>query len=381
MTPFLAPLFSGPWPTPFLAPAAARLGNAGWKVYTTKTAEAAPTFRSDFSDNGGMKVLYIGGTGEISYSCLEASVAAGHACTVFNRGLSREPLPEGVTRIVGDINDGAAYAELAGQHFDGVCQFKGYSVADIERDIEVFSGHTAQYLFISSASAYQKPPAGHLITENVPLANPYWAYSQAKADMEKRLMQAQGQALPVTIVRPSHTYRMRFPGTFISGDIAAWRMLQGRAVIVHGDGTALWTLTHASDFARPFVQLLGNPRALGEAFHITSDQAYRWDQILAAEAAALGVEPQIVHVPTDTLIRYHPAWVGPLWGDKAWSTRFDNSKIRRIAGEFPCKTALREGLPTAAPAVRQRVQAMAVDMELQSLLDRIVVEQQRLGTK
>lgn len=327
-----------------------------------------------------MNVLYIGGTGEISYSCLEASVAAGHQCAVFNRGRSREPLPPGVRQIVGDLNDRAAYADLARHHFDVVCQFKAYALADIERDLAVFTGHTAQYLFISSASAYQKPPARHLITEDVPLANPYWPYSQAKADMEQRLTQAHGRDLPITIVRPSHTYRLRFPGTFVSGDIAAWRMLHHKPILVHGDGTALWTLTHASDFAKPFVRLLGNPQTLGQAFHITSNHAYRWDQILAAEAAALGVSPQIVHVPADTLIRYNPEWIGPLFGDKAWSTLFDNAKVKAVAGDFQCTVPLDQGLATAALAVRQRIQTAPVDTALHALLDRIAAEQLRLGT-
>ncbi|HEX2971785.1 MAG TPA: NAD-dependent epimerase/dehydratase family protein, partial [Tepidisphaeraceae bacterium] len=184
-----------------------------------------------------MRVLYIGGTGQISYACLRASLEAGQQCTVFNRGKSEEPLPPGVRQITGDVNDRHTYGALGGEHFDVVCQFTAYSVGEIERDLEVFSGRTGQYVFISTASAYQKPPRTHVLTEDEPLSNPYWPYSQAKADMEKRLLAAQeAKQITATIVRPSHTYRARFPGTFINGDAHAWRMLHGRVTISHGDG-------------------------------------------------------------------------------------------------------------------------------------------------
>jgi nucleoside-diphosphate-sugar epimerase len=326
-----------------------------------------------------MKVLYIGGTGEISLACLEASVAAGHQCAVFNRGRSSTALPPGAQQIIGDLNDATAYGDLAHHHFDVVCQFKAYALAEAERDIALFSGHCGQYLFISSASAYQKPPTRWLISEEVPLANPYWPYSQAKADMETRLMAAhKAGKLPVTIVRPSHTYRQRFPGTFVSGDINAWRMLHGRPVIVHGDGSSLWALTHATDFARPFVKLLGNPRAIGETFHVTGDQAYPFDTIIRAEAKALGVEINLVHVPTDTLVRCNPEWAGPLLGDKAWSVLFDLRKLKGVAGDYDCRVDLDAGLAGAAPYVRQRVAAMTVDDRLHSLMDQIAQAQAKI---
>ncbi|MGE5608795.1 MAG: SDR family oxidoreductase [Bacillota bacterium] len=327
-----------------------------------------------------MRVLYIGGTGQISYACLQASAAAGQQCTVFNRGTSAEPLPPGVRQITGDVNDRSAYSALSREHFDVVCQFTAYNLSDIERDIEVFGGHTAQYLFISTASAYQKPPRTHLLTEEVPLSNPYWPYSQAKADMEKRLMEAQeAKQIAATIVRPSHTYRTRFPGTFINGDAHAWRMLNGRVTISHGDGQSVWTLTHASDFAVPFVRLLGNPSALGEAFHVTGDRAYTWDQIFRAMGEALGITPRIVHVPTDTLVRYKPEWAGPLLGDKSWSALFDLTKLKLAVGEFECQMDLSDGLQQAAKYVRRRVEQMTPDLELHALVDRIAEEQSQLG--
>ena len=205
-----------------------------------------------------MRVLYIGGTGEISYACVLASTQAGQHCTVFNRGQSDEPPPATVRHIAGDINDPAACGELAREHFDVVCQFIAYTPADIQRDIDVFGGNCGQYVFISSASAYRKPPTTYRLTEDVPLGNPFWAYSQAKADMEAILMRAHASGrIAATIVRPSHTLRRRFPGTFIKGDVNAWRMQNGRPVIVPGDGNSLWTLTPAEDFAGPFVKLFG----------------------------------------------------------------------------------------------------------------------------
>lgn len=327
-----------------------------------------------------MKVLYIGGTGDISYSCLQASAKAGHQCTVFNRGRSEEPLPDLVRQIVGDLNDREAFGQLAKENFDVVCQFLGYKMADIERDIELFSGRIGQYVFISTASAYQKPPKKHIITEDTPLGNPYWPYSQAKAEMEARLMKWHAaKKVPVTIVRPSHTFRRRFPGTMVSGDMNAWRIENGRPIIVHGDGTALWTLTHASDFAVPFVKLLGNEKAVGEAFHVTSDGVYAWDEIFRAVGKALGMEPKIIHVPTDTLVRYRAEWAGPLLGDKAWSTTFDHAKLTSIAGPLPKPRPLAERFAKVVPYYRERTRTISVDRETHDLLDRIIADQEKLG--
>ena len=327
-----------------------------------------------------MKVLYIGGTGEISYSCLQASAKAGHQCTVFNRGRSEEPLPDLVRQIVGDLNDREAFTQLAKENFDVVCQFLAYKMTDIERDVELFSGRVGQYVFISTASAYQKPPTKHIITEETPLENPYWAYSRTKAEMEARLMQWHAdKKIPVTIVRPSHTFRRRFPGTMVSGDMNAWRIETGRPIIVHGDGTALWTLTHASDFAVPFVKLLGNERTLGEAFHVTSDGVYAWDEIFRTVGTALGTEPKIVHVPTDTLIRYRAEWAGALLGDKAWSTTFDHTKLKSIAGPLPKPKPLADRFAKVVPYYRERTKTISVDRETHDLLDRIIADQEKLG--
>ena len=320
-----------------------------------------------------MRVLYIGGTGEISFDCIHESVRLGHQVTVFNRGNNNAGLPPECRLITGDVEDDAAYQRLADLHFDVVCQFRLFTPSAMERDIAVFTGRCEQYLFISSASAYRKPVRGLPITESVPLENPYWEYSRAKAAMES-MIRAQA-ALRYTIVRPSHTYRTKMP-TPLGGEVS--RMLRGKPVVLHGDGESLWTVTHARDFARPFARLLGEPRALGEAFHITNDRQWPWNEIFEAIAAALGVrEPQIVHVATDTLIRYRAEWRGPLLGDKTPSVIFDNSKVKRVVGDFECPIDPWEGMRLVARQHPPR--ADVYDRQLDELYDRIVAEQGRLG--
>ena len=214
-----------------------------------------------------MRVLYIGGSGEISFDCIHETVRLGHEVTVFNRGHHNAGLPSDCRLVTGDITDDAAYAALAKEHVDVICQFRLFAPQEMERDIACFSGNCGQYVFISSASAYQKPVRNLPITEATPLHNPFWAYSRAKAEMESLLRHQ--RALPYTIVRPSHTYRTKMP-TALGGEVS--RLLRGLPVVVHGDGESLWTITHASEFARPFARLLGNARAIGEAFHITHDR-------------------------------------------------------------------------------------------------------------
>jgi nucleoside-diphosphate-sugar epimerase len=328
-----------------------------------------------------MKVLFIGGTGEISTACVWRAAQVGHDVAVFNRGTRPEELPGSVRQITGDLHDEAAYAELGGEHWDVVCQFMAFEPPQVERDAEVFGGRCGQYIFISSASAYQKPPTRVIVTEDVPVVNPYWAYSQRKADMEAWLLEQHAESrLPVTIVRPSHTHRTRFPGGIAGGDDWAWRMLNGKPIIVHGDGTALWALTHSSDFAVPFVGLFGQAAALGQAFHITRHmESHPWDHIYTTVGEALGVAPTLVHVPTDTLVRYNADWRGPLLGDKAWSVVFDNSKVMSVAGQWQCALSLEDGLRAAARHVKQRLENYQPDAETHARLDRIAEEQQALG--
>ncbi len=327
-----------------------------------------------------MRVLYIGGTGEISYSCVCAGAESGQEITVFNRGRRTEPLPPNVRRIQGALEDEAAYRALGEQKWDVVCQFLAFTPEAVRRDLEVFGGKVGQYVFISTASAYQKPPKQFVITEQTPLDNPYWPYSQAKAEAEKVLMQAHAEGrAPVTVVRPSHTCRRRFPGSFVDGDLTAHRILHGKPVVVHGDGTSLWVLTHSDEFAVPFIGLLGNPKALGEAFHITSDEVNPWNAIYWTMGEVLGVEPELVHVPTDTLIRYRPEWAGPLLGDKTFSVRFDNTKIKSVVGEWSSHCSMRRTLKRIGEGYRERAAAYRLDEAADALLDRIAADQLGLG--
>ncbi len=328
-----------------------------------------------------MKVLYIGGTGEISYQCALRDVELGREVAVFNRARRGEPLPPNVRQITGDLNDQAAYAALGREDWDVVCQFLAFELPRARADADIFAGRCGQYVFISSTSAYRKPPQGYVITEDVGLGNRYWPYSQAKADMESYLwaQHASGR-LAVTIVRPSHTLRSRFPGGITTGDDWAWRMLNDKPVIVQGDGSSLWTLTHSADFAAVFCNLLGNPAAIGEAFHITRHmEAFTWDDIFRAVGRAVGKAPRIVHVPTDTLVRYRADWAGPLLGDKAWSVMFDNSKVMRVAGKFTCRFGLEETMEMAAEHWRKRADGYRDDPARTALLDRIAAEQSALG--
>jgi nucleoside-diphosphate-sugar epimerase len=329
-----------------------------------------------------LKVLYIGGTGEISFECLLRSAEAGQECSVFNRGSGSEPLPAGVKQIVGDTTSAADYAQLAKQKFDVVCQFKAYTPAEAQRDIELFGDRCGQFVFISTASAYQKPPAAWRMTERTPLANPFWEYSRDKAEMERLLLAAhQSGKLPVTVVRPSLTYRRNFPGTFVGGDDHGWRMLQGLPVIVHGDGQTLWTLTHSRDFAALFVPLLGNERALGEVFQVMTETAFTWEHLFRAVAKTLGVEPKLVFVPTRTLVRYCADWTGPLLGDKSWSSLFDTTKVQAISGPVPEPMDLMAGLTKVRQYFERRMKTFKPDAALHALLDQIASEQDALGTK
>jgi nucleoside-diphosphate-sugar epimerase len=325
-----------------------------------------------------LSVLFIGGTGQISLPCVHEAVAAGHKVTVMNRGQTAVGLPGGVETIVGAVGDASGYANLGDKRFDVVCQFRVYTAEQMQRDIDTFTGRTGQYVFISSASVYQKPAPHYVITEKTPLENPYWQYSRDKIACEALLRAQNG--LPWTIVRPSHTVRTGMPLAIGDGDAVARRLLRGAPVIVHGDGTSLWTVTRCRDFAVPFVRLFGNPKAIGDDFQITNDRAFTWDEITNAIATGLGVGASIVHVPTDTLVRYHPAWEGPLMGDKSWSALFDNSKVKGVVGDFTCA----QNLPTiveesiASFKARNKTASQAPH-ELDPLMDRICAEQMGLG--
>ena len=324
-----------------------------------------------------LKVLYIGGTGEISFDCIHRSVAAGHETTVFNRGNTGTGLPDATRRLVGDVDDPAAYGALAEAGFDVVCQFRAFTPAEIERDIALFAGKVAQYVFISSASAYEKPPRAQVVTETVPLDNPFWEYSRLKAAGEA-VLTAQAR-LPYTIVRPSQTFRTELPTAFSELDLAPRRMLAGKPTVVPGDGSSLWTITRAEDFAPPFVGLLGNDGAIGEAFHLTGDRAFSWDRIYRAIGHAVGAAPDLVHVATDTLVRYNPDWLGPLTGDCTNSMLFDNAKIKSVVGDFDCASELEEVIRRPLVSFRADAPADPEQRRLDGLFDRIAADQLSLG--
>jgi nucleoside-diphosphate-sugar epimerase len=279
-----------------------------------------------------LRVLFVGGSGIISSACSRVAVDSGIDLFVLNRGRSAvRPLPPGVSMLRADIREpDSVRAEISDLAFDAVVDWVAFTPGHVRTDIELFRGRTAQYVFISSASAYQTPPARVPVTESTPLRNPYWRYSRDKIACEDLLVAAyREEGFPATIIRPSHTYdQTSVP--FDGGWTVLGRMLAGKPVVVHGDGTSLWTLTHHDDFARAFVPLLAHPRTIGEAIHITSDDVLTWNQIAETLAAALGVTARLVHVPSDAIAAADPEWGAGLLGDKAHSMVFDNAKLRSL---------------------------------------------------
>ena len=295
----------------------------------------------------GLRVLFLGGTGIISSACSWRAVELGLDLTVANRGkTSIRPLPPEAKQITADIEDKASLAALAGQDFDVVVDWVAFTPDQVRARTDALRGHVGQYVFISSASAYQTPPARLPITESTPLRNPFWQYSRNKIACEDLLTTLyREEGYPVTVVRPSHTYdRTLVP--FDGGWTIVERMRRGQPIVVHGDGTSLWTLTHHRDFARGLVPLLGHPRTLGDTFQITSDDVLTWDQIANALATAAGTTAQIVHVPSDAIAAVHQGWGDGLLGDKTHSAVFDNSKLRQVVPDYvatiPFETGARE---------------------------------------
>ncbi len=299
-----------------------------------------------------MRVLFIGGTGFISTAVSRLAVERGMELYLLNRGKrgvdSGMAAPVGSKSIVADVHDvGELRRAIGGMEFDVVVDWIAYKPEDVERDIAVFGGRTKQFVFISSASAYQKPPGHYLITESTPLANPHWQYSRDKIACEERLLKAwREEGFPVTIVRPSLTYDPNFPIAIGGGGryTLADRLIKGKPIIVHGDGSSLWVVTHAEDFGRGFLGPLGNERALGHAFHITSDEVLTWDQIYRMIAEALGVEAKLVHIASDFIAEVAPEMAGGLLGDKTWSAVFDNSKIKAWVPGWQAVIPFREGI-------------------------------------
>jgi nucleoside-diphosphate-sugar epimerase len=323
-----------------------------------------------------MKVLFIGGTGFISTSVTRLAIERGIDLYHLNRG-QHAAVPAGVKHLVADINDAdQARRVLGDEKFDVVVDWVAYRPADIERDLALFRGRVRQYIFISSASVYQKPPAHHVITESTPLVNPYWQYSRDKIACEELLNRAfREEGFPATIVRPSLTYDMQLPIA-----IGGWgcytlvdRLKRGRPIIVHGDGSSLWVVTHAEDFACGFLGLVGNWQALGQAFHITTDEVLTWNQLYETIADAAGAVPKMVHIASEEIARVAPEMTGGLLGDKSWSVVFDNSKIKTFVPTYQAVIPFREGIRRTlawfdADPRRQRVDD-AVNREMDHILE------------
>lgn len=296
-----------------------------------------------------MKILFIGGTGNISHYCVKEAVKKGHEVYVLNRG--SKPIPDQTTGLVCDINNmEQSRSLLADKQWDSVCDFISFTPDDIKKRIELFAGRTAQYVFISTASAYQKPPNHYIITEETPLENPYWQYSRNKIDCEQYLIRLfEENGFPVTIVRPSFTYSHRWIPTAVGCvdyTTIAW-MKQGRPIIVPGSGQSLWVLTHSSDFAAGLAGLLGNRNSIGEDYHITADEVLTWEQIYKTIAQAAGVEANLVYIPVRKIAeRSH--WISDnLLGDKMYSMVFDNTKIKKAVPSFKAAVPFSQGIKTS----------------------------------
>ena len=322
-----------------------------------------------------MKVLFIGGTGFISTAVSRMAIERGMELYLLNRGIRSSEIT-GALQLTGDIHLPESIRNaLKDLKFDVVVDWIAFTPEDIERDLSVFRGRTKQFVFISSASAYQKPPANYVISESTPLENPYWEYSRNKIACEDLLMKAyQEEAFPVTIVRPSYTYNTYLPvaiGGFGCYTLAD-RMLKGKPIIVHGDGTSLWVNTHAEDFAKGFLGLLGYEKAIGQAFHITSDEVLTWNQIYQTIAEALGVEAKIVRIPSDFIVKVVPRLTGDLLGDKTWSVVFDNSKIKSFVPEFQATIPFKEGMRRAMEWFAADEKRRLVDGKVNQEMDLII---------
>jgi nucleoside-diphosphate-sugar epimerase len=323
-----------------------------------------------------MKVLFIGGTGTISSACSQLAIERGFELYLLNRGYSDLPPPDGAHVLNGDINDAdSARRALDGRSFDVVVNWVAFQPGQVDRDIHLFRDRTSQYVFISSASVYQKPLARLPITESTPLANPFWSYSRDKIACEIRLNEAyRDSGFPATIVRPSHTYdRTRLPnfGRYTVVD----RMRKGQKIIIHGDGSSLWVLTHHRDFAHGFTGLLGNDQAIGDSFHITSDELLTWNQIYASIARAAGVsELDIVYVPSSVIARYDQQWGESLLGDKQHSVIFDNTKIKSVVPDYVATIPYSAGVRDVMSWFDEDQTRQVVEEPVNDLIDRIVAD-------
>jgi len=321
-----------------------------------------------------MKVLFIGGTGNISTSVSRLCVQKGIDLYLLNRG-TRNVEIDGAKVINGDINSPGINELLRNHLWDSVVNWIAFTKEDVQRDINLFSGKTKQYIFISSASAYQKPPLSPFITESTPLYNPYWEYSRNKILCEDTLTEAyRSSAFPVVIVRPSHTYDTVIPVPF-----GGWteytvvdRIKKGKKIFIHGDGTSLWVVTHASDFANGFIGLIGHQQAAGNAFHITSDEVLTWNQIYEAIGEAAGAKPDVVHIPSDFLSEFDSTLTGGYLGDKSHSVIFDNTKIKTYVPGYKAVIPFKEGIKKTLQWFEADPARMVVKDETNKLFDEII---------
>jgi nucleoside-diphosphate-sugar epimerase len=322
----------------------------------------------------GLSVLFLGGTGIISSACTERCLELGMEVFVLNRGISTtRPMPDGCQPLVGDLSDPDSVQTAIGDlEFDVVADFRAFTADQVQKRLEVLRDRMGQYVFISSASVYQTPPGRLPILESTPLRNPFWQYSRDKIACENLLVEAYREyGLPMTIVRPSHTYdKTLLP--FDGGWTVVERMRRGAEVVVHGDGTSLWTLTHQRDFAEAYVGLLGHPAAIGDTFHITSDEWLSWNEIFRIVAHAAGVDAKLVHVPSDAIAAADPAWGAGLLGDKAHSMIFDNSKVRRLVPDFKAVIPFSQGAREILDWYDADPSRQQVDAAMDATMDELV---------
>ncbi len=327
-----------------------------------------------------MKILFIGGTGIISSACTRLCAARGDDVTLLNRGMTHRPVPSHVENIICDMGSpNEVQTVLKDRQFDVAVDWICFHPNQAERDIRLFSGMASQFIFISSASAYETPPRRLPVTETTPLYNPVWQYSQDKIACETHFMDAwQKEEFPVTIVRPSHTYDQTLSPVH-GGYTVLKRLQEGKPVVVHGDGSSLWVLTHHEDFARGFCGLFGKSEAVGEAFHITSDEWLTWNQIFQSLAAAMNGEYNPVYIPSSVIAEHDPVWGDSLLGDKTHSMIFDNSKIKNLVPDFECRIPFRQGAKQIADWVLSDARHQVADSEFDRLLEEMIANTRRLS--
>lgn len=324
-----------------------------------------------------MKILFIGGTGNISRDASLRVLEQGHSLYHLNRGTKQDPELSKVKTLIADINDtDAVMQQLESRNFDVVVDFIAFKAEQLKQRIQLFKEKTAQYVFISSASAYRKPAVHPYISEATPLINPFWDYSRDKIACEQLLQQAwQEHGFPVTIIRPSHTYGKGWiPTTWTSSDFTvAKRMLEGKEIVVQGDGQSLWTLTHTRDFAVGLTGLLGNPAAIGEVFQICGEEALSWDMIHQTIAGMLGVEAKLVHVPSDFIARVDPEMGQHFLGDKSYSALFDCSKVKRLVPEFRTRIPFHQGVRESIEWYLEDSSRQKVHAGIDAVIDRVLL--------